>query len=79
MEVRLFHAPVCHVYMRLILISQDHRSHLSTRAEAEQVDAEIDNARAEQKRLLAAITEKNGTPEGVSADTLHALLTLSDK
>ena len=47
-------------------------------AEAERVEQAIETARKEQKRLVAAITDKSGTPEGVSPEMPRAVLTLSD-
>ena len=47
-------------------------------AEAELVQQAIETTRREQKRLVAAITDKSGTPEAVSPEMLRAVLTLSD-
>jgi hypothetical protein len=48
------------------------------RAEAARVEQEATAVRAEQKRLVAAITDKGGSPEGVSPEMVRSLLTLSD-
>ena len=40
------------------------------------MEQETEKTRTEQKRLVAAITDKGGTPEGVSPDLLRSFLTL---
>jgi hypothetical protein len=47
-------------------------------AEAERVEDEVNTVRSEQKRLVAALSEKGGVPDGVPAGSLSALLTLHD-
>jgi hypothetical protein len=42
------------------------------------VEAEADAVRTEQKRLVAALADKGGTPEGIGPGTLKALLSLKD-
>lgn len=47
-------------------------------AEAEHVERQLEDVRAEQKRLVAALADKGGAPDGVSPDLLRSFLTLRD-
>jgi hypothetical protein len=46
--------------------------------ETERVEREAEAVRREQKRILAAISDKCGTPDGVTQAMLRSMLTLSD-
>jgi hypothetical protein len=49
------------------------------RAEAQKLDAAIEEYRLKQKVIVGQISDKSGTPEGCSPEMLNAFLTLKDK